>query len=406
MQAQCLRLTIAEVDSIVAQRNLQLQVSRLEMDAAEGQLAQARKRENPEVQLMHNVQNPMNRRWFDMGYDGQTDVQLSQPIAIGGQHRSRVRQARAALNASKAAYEAEMLNMRQEARMGFIELFYAQQKLKVYDKEIESVEKIHKAYDEQMNKGNVSMMETFRVAAMLSQLRAEKAELLLCADELQSKLRLLLNLTGTAPIKACLDEDAAIGKVKERLAVLRSSVLSADATMLKAIVERHPVIAQAKSEEEGARYAIKAEKAEALPRIAINGEWDKNGSIGHNFFAIGATLSVPLWNRNQGNIRAAKAQHEQAAIERQQRENELHASLRTLVNAIAQQLKLVDENRCHISADLDQLLTAAEEQFLKRNISVVEFVDLYSSYRDTNFMVEDAKAQLLKSNEELKKIIR
>lgn len=50
------------------------------------------------------------------------------------------------------------------------------------------------------------------------------------------------------------------------------------------------------------------------------------------------------------------------------------------------------------------MLLAAEEQFLKRNISVVEFVDLYSSYRDTNFMMEDGKAQLFKSNEELKKI--
>lgn len=68
-----------------------------------------------------------------------------------------------------------------------------------------------------------------------------------------------------------------------------------------------------------------------------------------------------------------------------------------------QQLKLVEDNRQHLAVDLDQLLLAAEEQFLKRNISVVEFVDLYSSYRDTNFMMEDGKAQLFKSNEELKK---
>lgn len=69
-----------------------------------------------------------------------------------------------------------------------------------------------------------------------------------------------------------------------------------------------------------------------------------------------------------------------------------------------QQLKLVEDNRQYLAVDLDQLLLAAEEQFLKRNISVVEFVDLYSSYRDTNFMMEDGKAQLFKSNEELKKI--
>lgn len=136
---------------------------------------------------MHNVQNPMNRRWFDMGYDGQTDVQLSQPIAIGRQYKNKVRQARATLNATKAAHEAEVLNVRHEARVAFINLYYTQQKLKVYDKEMASVEKISTACGEQAEKGNVSKMEAFRVAAMLSQLRAERAELQIGVEEIQSQ---------------------------------------------------------------------------------------------------------------------------------------------------------------------------------------------------------------------------
>ena len=57
--AQGRLMTIAEVDSIVAQRNLQLEASRLEMDAAEGQFVQARKRENPEVD---NIRTRCGRR--------------------------------------------------------------------------------------------------------------------------------------------------------------------------------------------------------------------------------------------------------------------------------------------------------------------------------------------------------
>ena len=121
---------------------------------------------------------------------------------------------------------------------------------------------------------------------------------------------------------------------------------------------------------------------------------------------MGATLSVPLWNRNKGNIRSAKAKHKQAAIERQQKENELQASLLTHYRATILNLKLVEEQKQQMSTDLEMLLEAAEQQFIKRNISVIEFVDLYSSYRDTKFQMEDAKAQLLKSNEELKKYTR
>lgn len=63
------------------------------------------------------------------------------------------------------------------------------------------------------------------------------------------------------------------------------------------------------------------------------------------------------------------------------------------------------EEQKQLSADLDSLFDAAEEQFLKRNISVVEFVDLYASYRDTKFQIDDTKAQLLKNSEELRKYI-
>lgn len=419
VQAQGWKMTIDEVDSLAALHNLQLKTLQLEVDAAEGQLAQARKYENPEVQLMHNIQNPLNRRWFDVGYDGQTDVQISQPIAIGGQYKNKVKQARASLNATQAGYQAEKMNVRWEARTAFIDLYNAQQKLKVYDKEIASVEKIRKAFDEQAAKGNVSKMETFRIAAMLNQLRGEKMELMMRENNIQKDLRLLLNLkdeTGMkagmkagieegmkAEMEAEMDENAAICGVAELLAKMQAEMLPVQSSELSSFLQNHPEMIQAKYQEESAQHAIRVEKSEALPRISLNGEWDKNGSIGHNFFAVGATVSLPLWNRNQGNIRSAKAQYAQAAIERQQRENELQSSFRLHYQTTLQNLNLVEKQKKQFSADIEQLLSAAEEQFLKRNISVIEFVDLYSSYRDAQFMLQDAKAQLLKSCEELKK---
>ena len=44
-------------------------------------------------------------------------------------------------------------------------------------------------------------------------------------------------------------------------------------------------------------------------------------------------------------------------------------------------------------------------QFMKQHISVIEFVDLYGSFRETLFQLADSKAQLMKSNEELNKYI-
>lgn len=403
--AQNRPMTIAEVDSVLARGNLQLKHSRLEIDAAEGQLVQAKKYENPEIQVMHNVQNPVNRKWLDTGYDGETDVQISQPIAIGGQYKNKVRQAEAMLNASKAAYNVAWIEVRYDARTAFVDLYNVQQKLEVYNQEISSVEKILNAYQEQAEKGNVSQMQTFRIAAMLSQLRSEKAEMLIEEIELQKQLHVLFNQESESMIEALMDDDDIVSSAIKNLARLQPFTMPSDASLLQSIVQNHPEIVQMTYEQESACQALNVEKSEALPHITIHGEWDKNGSIGHNFFALGATVSVPLWNRSQGNIRSAKAQYAQAALSKVQKENELHASLLTLYRSTMQNLKLVEEQKQNLSVDLDRLIEAAEQQFMKRNISVVELVDLYSSYRDTKFQMLDARAKLAKSNEEIIKLI-
>lgn len=403
--AQNRPVTLAEVDSMLVRGNLWLRHSRLDIDAAEGEYAQAKRYENPELQVMHNARNPVNGVWFDTGHDAETDVQLSLPIAIGGQHRSKVRQAEAMLLATKAAHEATWNDARCTARSAFIDLYSVQQKLKVYSQEITSVEKMLDAYQEQAEKGNVSQMQSFRMAAMLNQLRSERASLLVEENGLQRQLGVWLNQENSDPIEAWLDEDDMVAAASRTLLRLRPLAVSADTALLQSIVRRHPEAVQAEQEEEGARHAVEVERAEALPHVAINGEWDKNGSIGYNFFAVGATVSLPLWNRNQGAVRQAQARYAQAAVAREQKERELRASLLTHYHAAIQQLKLVEEQQQQLSADLDRMLEAADRQFMKHNISVVEFVDLHASYRDTKFQMLDAKAELAKENEELNRLI-
>lgn len=333
-------LTLQQVDSLVVWQNLQLKVSRLEVDAAEAQLSQAKKYENPEVQVMHNVQNPENRRWFDASRHGQTDVQLSQPIAIGGQHRHKVRQAAASLRATQAAHNVAVFNVLYDARIAFAELHATLAKIDVYDTQIASVEKIRAAYSEQTANGNVSAVHTLRIQTMLNQLLAERTQLLAEASEQQSGLALLLNIQNS--ITPTISADDVVQSATANLKKLQTYIAQPNHESLQALIANHPEVLQAKWNEETLAHAVKLEKADALPRIAIQGEWDKNGSIGHNFFAVGATLSVPIFNRNQGNIRAAKAAQAQATIARQQCTDQLRASLLTHYSNVCENLKLVE----------------------------------------------------------------
>ena len=357
--AQNRPMTIAEVDSMLCSGNYQLQHSRLDIEAAEGRLAQAKKYENPEIQVLHNVQNPENRKWFDFGYDGETDVQISQPIAIGGQHKNKVRQAEATLGAAKSAYNSMWNDVRYDARTAFVDLYHVQQKLKVYDKEISSVEKILDACRQQTEKGNIPRMHTFRIAALLSQLRAEWSEMCVEENELQKQLRILLWPEDENRIEALMNDGDIVSQAVNNLARLQPLATGPDPELLQPIIRQHPEILQKTYEQESALHAINVEKADALPHI----------------------------------------------LSKEQKEKELHASLLALYRSAMHYLKLVEEQEQNLTADLDELLMAAEQQFLKRNISVVEFVDLYGSYRDTRFQMLDSKAKLAKTNEEISKFV-
>lgn len=404
--AQTRKISIDEIDSLVARRNLQLQAARMDVSDAEGQLQQAKKYANPELQVMHNVQNPINKKWFDFGYDGETDVQISQPIAIGGQHRNKVKQAQAMLNAYKAAFDVALLDAVYNARITFVDLYGTQQKLKVYDKEIASVEKILHAYKLLSSKGNESKMSTLRIAAMLNELRSEKTEMQATENNYQQQLHVLLNIKGEKPIETQMEDDAIISTVIDTSLKLRPFVTQSDSTLFYSIIDKYPEMVQLTHLKECAWYALKQERAEALPHITLNGEWDKNGSIGHNFFAVGATLTLPLWNRNQGNIRSARALYSKVGIEQKQKESELTEAFLSTYNSMLNNLKLVEEQRIDIVSEVDNMMDATEEQFMKRNISLMEFVDMYSSYRNTKFQVLDAKIQLVKQNEELNRFIK
>ena len=391
MQAQ--KLSFRQADSLLVMHSHDLRSARLDVVAAEGQLAQSRRYDNPTVSMMYNVRNPNNRRWFDAGRDGELDVQVSQSFAIGGQHAEQVRQNDALLQASKSQLRVTGRDLLTQAHTTLVDLYYQQRQAEVYDLEIASAEKILAAYKEQSAKGNIAEMETQRIATMLYQLRKSRADLLIGAEGLQSQLRLLLGLNNTMPVTADIDEAVALDEASRLYLSLQGDQQMAFDTL--------PELRLLNSQADAARHALKWQRSQALPQLALQGEYDKNGSIGHNFYAVGLSIAVPLWNSNRGNIRSAQAAVEQAAIAVDRQRLALTQQRQADLATVGQYLRQLGQSST-LDADLSTMLQAAEQQFMNRHISLVEFVDLYANYRDTMLARLDAKSQALQAAERLK----
>ena len=326
----------------------------------------------------------MTHRYFEFNKEGQTDIQISQRIYIAGQRGERIRMASEEM--SRAQYgqlDAERL-MRKELSGQMVQLFTLQQKVDVVQKEVLSMDTILQAYEEQKAKGNVSSIEIMRISGLRLQLLQEKAELMAGITRLQQSIRLMGGLDAQTVIVPKIDYAA-------NAAMLEKIQLS---TMKRELSDRSDIRAD-EHEVKSAEHHVKLQKANALPEINLTGEWDKNGSIGRNFFAFGVTFSLPVLNRNQGNIRAARASLNSKRLLQDWNLRQAHSEMEIAWEKLQMDLAIVKEAEKHQGMEIDRMLEEVQAQYMKRNISLLELADYYQTYKNTHFLMMDSQKEVL-----------
>ena len=191
---QLVKLNLQEAGQRFSTCNLELIAERYNIDMAEAEVIQARLFENPVISLEQNVYNRLNGKYFDMGREGEAVVEVEQLIYIAGQRNKRVRVEK--LNKEMAVYQFEevLRTLRSELNTKFIELYYTEKSLSVYDKEIDYLQRLLEVMKEQNEKGNISLLEKSRIQALLLSLQQERNEISNRVISLQGDMKLLLGL--------------------------------------------------------------------------------------------------------------------------------------------------------------------------------------------------------------------
>lgn len=131
----------------------------------------------------------------------------------------------------------------------------------------------------------------------------------------------------------------------------------------------------------------------------MQAEYDKNGNIGRNFVAFGVNVTVPLWNRNKGNIAAARARYNQETLKKNLLRNTLLKQWQTDYTNAMTWKETVDKQSKELSEELEKGLQATETQMLRHNIGILAFVDYYNNYKEVKYQLLETQAELLKAHE-------
>lgn len=380
-------LTLSEAEQQFLTRNLSLIAARYDVAIARAAVVTASLVPNPELTIEYNIFNPTTGQWFPLALNGTTvasqqSVSLQQLIEVAGKRGKRVDVA--SLDQRNA--EENVLDLARTLmsalRSTSLDLYHIDLKLATYADGIRELDRTVTALNTIQDKGILPTQEIVRIRSMLFSFQQERAALSMQRAEMEYGLRLMLRDSTNDTLHIQLEQPDPDTTVIERLdqAVLlaRADTNRPDVRIARTLVERETA-------------NLSYQRSLAIPDVRVGVLYDKWASAWQDYFGLTMAVSLPIFDRNQGNIEAA-----QAGIDRNRSTMELATSsakrdVITALNRLRTSSELYSATIPLSRAGLPTAMTAVLDAYKRQALDITQFTDMYSSYKNSKIQMIDAR---------------
>ncbi|GAB3957200.1 TolC family protein [Spirosoma harenae] len=385
-----LRLTLPQADSLFVKNNLLLLAERFRVDASQAQVLQASLYDNPTVSLEVSSYNNETRRVLDVGRQGQKSMSIQQLLYTAGKRNKRIALASESAKLTQFELLDLLRGLRFDLRSRFYSIYFQQQTLARFDQQLTTLQTTVAAYEVQYNRANVSLRELLRLKALLFQLANDRTAILFQLADDQRALRTLLSVDQ--PIKPVVS-DALLGRYYV-------PVQSED-TLQQMAIRNRPDLKATESLTKQAELNYNLQRALATPDLRVGGAYDQAGSYIQNYVGLSISADIPVFNRNQGAIRAARSQIGYQSQLQRQKANQVSNEVATSLQKIREVERRVQSVEGQFTNQFEELNRGVITSFQKGNITLLEFVDLIEAYNDSVSQLNRLKADRVSAYEEL-----
>lgn len=377
-------LTLPEVEKIFLEKNLLLLAQRYQVDAAKANEIQQRLYNNPSFSTELAVHGS-NNKWFDIGTNGQKEFGIDQLIILAGKRNKRLLLAREQTNQAQIEFYDLLRTLRYELNQSFYAASYANELIKKIDEQLSLLQQIILSYDEQAAKGNVPLKDAVRLKTEYIQLSADRNSTIMESLRAQQDLQLLLD-TNSVIVPSNTSLDKPIPELQSLIEAAKKN---------RTDLQLHD--SYLRQEQLNYNY----QRALAAPDLTVGAGYDHNGSYIPKLYTVRAAIDLPFFSRNQGNIKAAKAQIRSAELTRDFKqssiEKEVSGSLARLQEA-EREYRLTQRS---FNKDFPIVNENMIRNFNKGNVSMLEFLDFFENYNTTIRQLNELSRQRRLAWEEL-----
>lgn len=291
-------LTLSEAEQQFLTRNLSLIAARYDVAIARAGVITAGLFPNPELAIEYNIFNPTTGQWFPLALNGtslasQQSVSLQQLIEVAGKRGKRIDVA----SLDERSAEENVLDLARTLmsalRSTALDLYHADTKLATYADGIRELDRTVAALNTIQDKGILPSQEIVRIRSLLFSFQQERATLSMQRAEMENGLRLLLRDSTNDTLHIRLeqpDPDTTVMAQLDPVVLLaRADTNRPDVRIARTLVER-----------EAANLSY--QKALAIPDVRVGLLYDKWASAWQDYFGLTMAVTLPIFDRNQGNI--------------------------------------------------------------------------------------------------------
>ncbi len=368
------RLTLPDAEQLFIQKNLAILAQKYSVDATKALIIQAKLYPNPNFAFGNNIYNSVTKQWFPTSFTpGMSDwnFQISQLIVLSRKIHKQVKIAETNYKLAEDNLSDLLRTLKFALRSTYFNIYYLQQTARVYDEEIHALQVIVDAYKQVQGKGYVSEAEIVQVQAQLYSLQNEYQTLIDNINDQQSQLRLLLQSPPNAYLKPLLD--TSIVKTDPLAYSFKALMDSAYTNRTDFMIAKDNLLLS--------RQYHTLQKALAVPDLNVSLNFDESSEYVHNDYMYFLGIDLPVFNRNQGNIKNAR-------ILIDYNNTQLQLTKETLEEQVTRGLqKAIDADKLYKGIDpvfagnFDRLASEMMKNYMKRNVNLLTFLTFYDSYK-------------------------
>ena len=382
-------VTLQQALTYALLHNPELAVYAWEMRVAEAGELQARLLPNPEIEV--EVED-LGGTGESSGFEAAgTTLGLSQLIELGNKRSRRTRVASLQSRLVGWDYEAKRLEVFGKVANAFVEVLAAQWQLELADELVRLSREMLTTVAQRVEAGKDSPVEATKAKVALSTVRIEQKH---ACQNLASSRKRLAALWGSTSATV----EHVVGRFDNVLPVPPES-------QLLELLTQNPDVARWAVEMEQRRAILEMEKTKAIPDPSVWGGVKHSNETDEATFVVGLSIPLPLFDRNQGEVFAAKHNIAKAQQQRRAAELTVHTAVVDAYEGLSSAFIEVTDLKGEVLPGAQSAFDAASQGYRQGKFDYLDVLDAQQTLFEAKGKYVESLAAYHKARVEMERLI-